>query len=76
MVLIGLGVAYITILNKKHAARRAAMGKAAEVVDVSMEDANALREKGEVMNAEHGGLGEKAFDDVTDLKNEDFIYLY
>ena len=52
------------------------MGKAAEVVDVSMQSASMLKEKGEMMNAEIGGLGEKAFDDVTDLKNEDFIYLY
>jgi len=23
-----------------------------------------------------GGVGNKAFDDVTDLKNEDFIFIY
>jgi hypothetical protein len=23
-----------------------------------------------------GAIGDKAFDDVTDLKNEDFIYVY
>ncbi|KAF2092555.1 allantoate permease-like protein [Rhizodiscina lignyota] len=76
IVLICLGMTYVTVLNKKHAARRVAMGKAAEVVDISMEHAKSLGERGEVLNAEHGGLGEKAFDDVTDLKNEDFIYLY
>lgn len=52
------------------------MGKAVEVVDLSMETGNTPGEKGEVLNAEHGGLGEKASDDVTDLKNEDIIYLY
>lgn len=76
VVLFVLGILYVTVLNKKHAARRVELGKAAEVVDLSMEESKALKEKGETMNAEHGGLGEKAFDDVTDLKNEDFIYLY
>lgn len=76
IVLFVLGMLYITVLNKKHAARRVELGKAAVVVDLSMEESKALQEQGEALNAEHGGLGEKAFDDVTDLKNEDFIYLY
>jgi len=27
-------------------------------------------------NAQASGVGDKAFDDVTDIKNEDFIYVY
>jgi hypothetical protein len=27
-------------------------------------------------DARENGAGDKAFDDVTDIKNEDFIYVY
>ncbi len=30
----------------------------------------------EVGEADGGAVGEKAFDDITDLKNEDFIFVY
>lgn len=76
IVIVLLAASYIKILNKKHAARRVALGKSAEVVDLSMETGDKVREAGGAINAEDGGLGEKAFDDETDLNNEDFIYLY
>lgn len=76
IVLVGLGATWIKILNKKHAAARERMGKSAKVVDLSMESKHALATKDEVVNDVEGtGLGDKAFEDVTDLKNEDFIYL-
>lgn len=75
IVLVLIAMAYIKILNRKHAAAREAMGKSANIVDLSME-------KGRNVDAEEAeteaatGVGDKAFDDVTDLKNEDFIYVY
>jgi dipeptide/tripeptide permease len=76
IVIVLLAATWVKILNRKHAARREALGKSAEVVDLSMETGSKVRETGGALNAEDGGLGEKAFDDETDLKNEDFIYLY
>jgi hypothetical protein len=59
---------YLMLLNKKHAALREQLGKSATVVDRSM-----MNVQGEESN---DGTGERAFDDETDLKNEDFIFLY
>ena len=76
-VLVGLAVVWIHFLNKKHATAREELGKAAQVVDLSMESAKRLRMQNETVNDVHGtGVGKKAFDDVTDLRNEDFIYVY
>ncbi|KAI8942271.1 hypothetical protein NX059_000350 [Plenodomus lindquistii] len=74
-VLVVLAVFWIKLLNRKHAATRESMGKAVNVVDTSMsgmQEANA----DEVEIAQASGVGDKAFDDVTDIKNEDFIYVY
>jgi len=76
MVLVILAVVYITILNRKHAATRTQMGKAANVLDLSMETSEQMKEADEMATPEAGGVGDKAFDDETDLRNEDFIYLY
>ena len=61
-------------LNKKHATRRQELGKSAVVVDRSMMNA---RER-EISDNAGGsdGTGDRAFDDETDLKNEDFIFVY
>lgn len=76
--LTGVGALYITFLNKKHAAARERMGKSAHVVDLSMAKSSKLADKEGVMlndSKAAGGVGDKAFEDVTDLKNEDFIYV-
>jgi len=54
------------------------MGKSARVVALNMEDKRTLTAHEEAINDGRlaGGVGEKAFNDVTDLKNEDFIFLY
>ena len=76
MILVGLGVLWVAFLNKRHAATRERLGKAAKVVDLSMASGRVLAGTEGVLNDTEGtGLGKKAFDDVTDLKNEDFIYL-
>lgn len=61
-------------LNKKHATRRQELGKSAIVVDRSMMNA---RER-EISDQAGGsdGTGDRAFDDETDLNNEDFIFVY
>lgn len=75
LVLVVLAVCWIKILNRKHAATRESMGKSAIVIDTSMGDSKSADAE-EVENIEASGVGDKAFDDVTDIKNEDFIYVY
>lgn len=78
IVLVSLAASWIRILNRKHAAERERVGKSAKVVDLSMENKRNLAAYDEAVNdgRSAGGVGDKAFDDVTDLKNEDFIYVY
>ncbi|KAI5369827.1 Putative major facilitator superfamily, MFS transporter superfamily [Septoria linicola] len=76
IVLVGLGVLWIAFLNRKHAVARERMGKAAEVVDLSMASGQVLASTNGALNdTDETGVGQKAFDDMTDLANEDFIYL-
>lgn len=73
---------YLAYLNKRHAKRREELGKSAAIVDESMiakekmGDSKAV----ELENAsapQHRALEEdNALHDVTDLLNEDFIYVY
>ncbi|KAI0340252.1 MFS general substrate transporter [Trametopsis cervina] len=80
MILITSG--YLTLLNKRHAGARQRAGKAADVVDTSLEsakDAERLQhlnqEKERSTGADRAVLNSKAFDDLTDTQNEDFIYV-
>jgi hypothetical protein len=50
------------------------MGKSAIVVDTSMGTARE-GDAEEADNAQASGVGDKAFDDLTDIKNEDFVYV-
>ncbi|GAB1209156.1 hypothetical protein APSETT445_007923 [Aspergillus pseudonomiae] len=71
---------YLIYLNRKHAQRRLDLGKSAQIVDESMfskqkvgkavelEDANAAPQQNQTED--------KGFSDTTDLKNEDFIFVY
>lgn len=59
---------YLIFLNKKHAALREQLGKSANIIDRSMMNVQGV--EGD------DGTGSHAFDDETDLKNEDFIFLY
>lgn len=77
MVLVIATVAYLRILNRKHANMRVAAGKSADIVDLSMQTNKELREKGLVANELEGeAVGNHGFDDMTDLRNEDFCYTY
>jgi hypothetical protein len=75
IVLVLIATFWIKLLNRKHAVTRESMGKSANVVDLSMENARNVDAE-EAENVGASGVGDKAFDDVTDIKNEDFIYVY
>jgi hypothetical protein len=66
---------------------RQSLGKSAVVVDTSMlaikdDDPDAITtvepaaEAGSEQSGKGQSVGDKAFDDETDLKNEDFIFVY
>jgi hypothetical protein len=75
---------YLKFLNKRHARQREQAGKSANVVDESMMDKSNVRSgKAVAIELEEAGqtnaraiAEDKGFDDTTDLKNEDFIYVY
>jgi hypothetical protein len=72
-------------LNRQHAKRREALGKSAVLVDESMMGSNQM-ESSKAGELEDGGAGghrrvkaleeDNALRDMTDLRNEDFIYVY
>jgi hypothetical protein len=70
---------YLTVLNRLHAKKREEVGKSANIVDESM-----LRRKemsdSKAVEVEHhdqarGIEEDKGLQDLSDLKNEDFIYV-
>jgi hypothetical protein len=69
---------YLALLNKRHASERTRLGKSAVIVDRSMMNSQELTM--DAQDNDGAGVvmegGEKAFDDITDLKNEDFIFVY
>ncbi|KAK4118266.1 allantoate permease [Parathielavia appendiculata] len=73
---IGLGMLLIKFLNVRHAKTRVALGKPEKIVDLSMVDNRAVEDEDEVLNQADGHVGERGFEDLTDLRNEDFIYVY
>lgn len=68
--------AFLAFRNKQQERRRVALGKPAKVVDTSL---NVFKEKaratGAPGEAQAEATNEKAFDDLTDRQNEDFIYV-
>ncbi len=75
-VLTGLGMLLIKLLNVKHAKARVAVGKPEKIVDLSMMDNREIENADDVLNQAADNVGERGFEDLTDLKNEDFIYVY
>lgn len=67
--------AYLHYLNKKQAARRRRMGKAAEVIDTSILTIEAAAIARHEKNEKEGVTNDQAFDDLTDFENEDFVYV-
>ena len=68
-------------LNRRHAKRRQELGKNAVVVDESMMAKNQM-EDSKTVEIEEVSRRQKALEednalrDMTDLQNEDFIYVY
>ena len=69
---------YLALLNKKHGKKREEMGKSRNIVDQSMQIVAAADpdQDKEESSGSREQYGEHAFDDITDWKNEDFIYVY
>lgn len=71
---------YLALLNKRHAKRRAELGKSAVRVDESMlQKSEVSAAKGlELEAGEHVDeqSNDNGFSDLTDMQNEDFIYVY
>lgn len=71
-------------LNRRHAKKREEMGKTAVLVDESMVRKGQMEDSKAVEMEEEGGTRRPAraveedngLLDMTDLKNEDFIYVY
>lgn len=75
-------------LNKQHAKRREALGKSAAMIDESMVTKQKIMEASKAVEIEEagqdtmGGLQHRSLEednalhDITDLQNEDFIYVY
>ncbi|KAJ5218959.1 uncharacterized protein N7498_001058 [Penicillium cinerascens] len=75
VVLILLNMAYLSFLNKQHSKQRVALGKNTEVVDHSMHAVGAIIEDKEGVPVQQL-VSDNAFKDLTDMKNEDFVYVY
>ncbi|OAA64086.1 allantoate permease [Akanthomyces lecanii RCEF 1005] len=74
--LIVAGILLIRILNMRQAKRRVALNKSEHITDRSMMGHSRKDDPSEALHQTEENVGEHAFEDVTDLKNEDFIYVY
>lgn len=74
VAVIGIQLVNLMWLNKVHSKTRVRNGKAAVIKDHSMEDKYVPADE-EVDENGHK-LGEKAFLDLTDRKNDEFTYIY
>ncbi|KAK8853048.1 hypothetical protein IAR55_003749 [Kwoniella newhampshirensis] len=75
-------IVYVWFLNRRNKKRRQARGMSGEIVDYSLEAESkwaGLRAKQVAIDQAEGMLqahGQKAFLDLTDLENDEFIYSY
>lgn len=75
VAVVGIQFANLVVLNKLQAKKRVANGKRAVIHDHSMEDTyHAMQEDNET--GDGSKLGENAFMDLTDRKNDEFTYIY
>lgn len=75
VALTGIQAANLMFLNKLQERRRVANGKPAKIKDLSMAK-HYQQSDSDVEANEHSHLGEKALLDLSDRKNEEFVYLY
>ncbi|KAK8212370.1 allantoate permease [Phyllosticta capitalensis] len=76
MVEIVFTMFWIALLNRRHARTRESKGKSAKIVDLSMQKPISSDDKDETVEQNADAQEDKAFNDETDLQNEDFIFLY
>ncbi|KAH8800890.1 major facilitator superfamily domain-containing protein [Xylogone sp. PMI_703] len=79
IILVVFTTTWLIILNKSHAKKRVQLGKSATIIDKSMMNATETQAAAGVIEGQEESqdrIGDKAFDDETDLKNEDFIFVY
>lgn len=75
-------IVYLRYSNKRNERRRVVAGKKAKIQDYSMLTMREVQVARAKENAEKGGvsniqnIGTHAFDDLTDLQNDEFIYVY
>ncbi|KAF2846928.1 MFS general substrate transporter [Plenodomus tracheiphilus IPT5] len=72
---------YLALLNKRHADRREQLGKSAVRIDESMlKRDEKVQGKDAELDSGEAGIGRQeqdlGFSDLTDIQNEDFIYVY
>lgn len=72
MAIICMQTGNLFLLNKMQARKRVQNGKPAKIHDRSMEHTYTAASDGE----DGVPLGENAFKDLTDSKNDEFIYVY
>ncbi|KAF8869062.1 major facilitator superfamily domain-containing protein [Infundibulicybe gibba] len=73
-------VAYLAACNARHAAARVRAGKVGKLVDMSLErepqgDVGSGAQQVPKRAGEQSTMNEQAFSDLTDMRNEDFIYV-
>ena len=72
---------YLVYLNKKQGKKREELGKSAQIVDESMLRKDKI-ESSKTLETEEANSGQeetpinKGFSDLTDLQNEDFVFVY
>ncbi|KAB5575353.1 major facilitator superfamily transporter [Coniochaeta sp. 2T2.1] len=79
IVICCITTAYLMFLNKKHANRRVALGKSAVVYDNSLDSVEEIEKRrvaAGTSDAADADNGDKAFENMTDLENEDFVFVY
>lgn len=75
VALTGIQAANLMFLNKMQERKRVANGKPAKIFDQSMAK-HYQQTEGDVEQNERAHLGDKAFLDLPDRKNDEFVYLY
>ena len=75
VALTGIQAANLLFLNKLQQRKRVANGKPAKIKDLSMEK-HYHQSDADVEQNEQAHLGEKALLDMSDGKNDEFVYLY
>ncbi|OLN87698.1 putative transporter C757.13-like protein 2 [Colletotrichum chlorophyti] len=91
VVLVIVTSLYLAFLNRSHSKRRVAMGKSAVIIDTSLfsaEEAEKMKNAGQPAGADghemaaagetnaQDDVGARAFENLTDLENEEFVFVF